>query len=152
MENERKRKCIDDDQSNIDNNKIQKNDDNNKIQKNDDIDIFTLVSKKYLNIFDSYIKKIKNLKLEISKTIEKRNKNKLKDDDLEYIEARRKINILKHNLYCNYCYFESFSNKLLDIKLKLKDDIESLCDHDIYSESHYHNERYYFCKKCTYGR
>ena len=62
------------------------------------------------------------------------------------------LKALKHNLYYNIHYLNKFSKKLLVINLKLKDNLENLCDHDIYSECEYHNDRYYYCKKCTYER
>lgn len=40
---------------------------------------------------------------------------------------------------------------LNELKLKLKKNRENLCDHEIYSVCEYHNDRYYYCKKCSYS-
>ena len=64
----------------------------------------------------------------------------------------QKIKKLKHNVYYNIFHLRKITKVLSNIESDLKTNLEDLCDHDIYSECEYHNDRYYYCKKCTYER
>lgn len=122
----------------------------NEQKYNNDVDIYSFDCKQYLNIFESYINNSDCLKLEIKQTIEKRNKNKLKEDNPECIIIKKKIKALKHNLAYNINKLKNISKYLSNIELELNTNLESLCDHDMDSDCQYHNDRYWYCKKCTY--
>jgi hypothetical protein len=122
----------------------------NEQKCNNDIDIYSFDCKQYLNIFESYTDNINCLKLEIRQIIDKRNKDQIKEDAPECIKMKNNINALKHNLNYNIDKLKYISKYLTNINLDLVSNLESLCDHEMDSECQYHNDRYYFCKKCSY--
>ncbi len=117
-----------------------------------DINIFTFDSLHSLQDIENYICSIREYQKEIDEIIKKKRDNNLKDSDDEIKEINKKIKNLEHNVRYNLFHINKINNILLNIKSELKTNVEDLCDHDIYSECEYHNDRYYYCKKCTYER
>ena len=117
-----------------------------------EIDEFNFDGKEKLNSFNEYLYKVNVLKDRLNKLVDKKKDEKLQDDILEIKNAKNDIKSVKHNLYYNIYYLNKLKNKLEELQTTFKDISENLCDHDIYSECEYHNDRYYYCKKCSYEK
>ena len=113
---------------------------------------FNFDGKIKLNEFNEYLDEVNILKNSLNELVNKKKDEKLKDDILEIKNAKNDIKNVKHNLYYNIYYINKLKLKLEEYQNTLKDISENLCDHDIYSECEYHNDRYYYCKKCSYER
>ena len=113
---------------------------------------FNFDGKIKLNEFKEYLNEVNILKNSLNELVNKKKDEKLKDDILEIKNAKNDIKNVKHNLYYNIYYINKLKLKLEEYQNTLKDISENLCDHDIYSECEYHNDRYYYCKKCSYER
>ena len=124
--------------------------DNKKSKK--DIEIDTFNGKLDLNNFEEYIEKIRNFQNEVNELVSKRKIEKLLDSDAECASMTTNLKKVKHNINYNIFHLEKICRILKNIEGDLKTNIEDFCDHDIYSECEYHNDRYYYCKKCTYER
>jgi hypothetical protein len=123
-----------------------------QMQNNNQIEIDSFDGKLDLEKFKEYIEKIKSFQNEAENLIKKRKKEKLNESDDECKNMSIKLKNVKHNIYYNIYHLKKITSMLNDIELDLKYKIEDFCDHDIYSECEYHNDRYYYCKKCTYER
>ena len=124
--------------------------DNKKSKK--DIEIDTFNGKLDLNNFEEYIEKIRNFQNEVNELVSKRKIEKMLDSDVECASMTTNLKKVKHNINYNIFHLEKICRILKNIEGDLKTNIEDFCDHDIYSECEYHNDRYYYCKKCTYER
>jgi len=113
---------------------------------------FNFDGKIKLNEFNEYLDEVNLLKNSLNELVKKKKEDKLKDDNSEIKSAKRDIKSIKHNLYYNIYHLNKLKLKLEEYQNTLKDISENLCDHDIYSECEYHNDRYYYCKKCSYER
>ena len=126
-----------------------------KRKRSEDIentDIFSFDCVLSFEKVENYISKIKDYQVDINNIITKKREDNLKDTDKEIKEISDKIKDLQHNIRYNLFHFNKINNILTNINSELKTNLEELCDHDIYSECQYHNDRYYYCKKCTYER
>jgi len=113
---------------------------------------FNFDGKIKLNEFNEYLDEVNILKNSLNELVKKKKEDKLKDDNSEIKSAKNDIKSIKHNLYYNIYHLNKLKLKLEEYQNTLKDISENLCDHDIYSECEYHNDRYYYCKKCSYER
>ena len=123
-----------------------------EMQDENKIEIDSFDGKIELESFREYIEKIKSFKNVAEDLIKKRKKEKIPDSDTECQKMSNKIKDIKHNLNYNIFHLRKIINTLKDFDSKFRTNVEDLCDHDIYSECEYHNDRYYYCKKCTYER
>ena len=124
--------------------------DNKKSKK--DIEIDTFNGKIDLNNFEEYIEKIRNFQNEVNELVSKRKIEKMLDSDVECASMTTNLKKVKHNINYNIFHLEKICRILKNLEGDFKTNIEDFCDHDIYSECEYHNDRYYYCKKCTYER
>ena len=124
--------------------------DNKKPKK--DIEINSFDGKLDLNNFEDYIIKIRSFQDEVKELVKKRKLEKLLESEPECVEMKQKIKEVRHNVNYNLFHLQKINRILKGIEGELKTNTEDFCDHDIYSECEYHNDRYYYCKKCTYER
>jgi len=124
--------------------------DNKKPKK--EIEINSFDGKLDLNNFEEYIIKIRSFQDEVKELVKKRKLEKLLESDSNCVEMKKKIKEVKHNVNYNLFHLQKINRILKGIEGELKTNTEDFCDHDIYSECEYHNDRYYYCKKCTYER
>ena len=124
-------------------------DDHQHIIDNNELACFD--GKKHLEIFQIYMKMTEDYQEKIKKLIENKKKNNISDDEDMIVGYIEEIKRIRHNLYYNTYYLNKISNKLSSISKKLEKNLENLCDHDVYMECQYHNERYYYCRKCSWS-
>jgi len=124
--------------------------DNKKSKKEIEIDSFD--GKLDLNNFEEYIINVISFQDEVKELIEKRKIEKLLESEPECVKMSQKLKEVRHNVNYNLFHLQKINRILKSIEGELKTNIEDFCDHDIYSECEYHNDRYYYCKKCTYER
>ena len=117
-----------------------------------DIEIDSFDGKLDLNNFEEYIIKIRSFQNEVKELVKKRKLEKLLESEPECVEMKQKIKEVRHNVNYNLFHLQKINRILKGIEGELKTNTEDFCDHDIYSECEYHNDRYYYCKKCTYER
>ena len=117
-----------------------------------DIEIDSFDGKLDLNNFEEYIIKIRSFQNEVKELVKKRKLEKLLESEPECVEMKQKIKEVRHNVNYNLFHLQKINRILKSIEGELKTNTEDFCDHDIYSECEYHNDRYYYCKKCTYER
>ena len=117
-----------------------------------DIEIDSFDGKLDLNNFEEYIAKVRSFQDEVKEIVKKRRTEKLLESEPECTEMKKRIKEVKHNVSYNLFHLQKINRILKCIEGELKTNTEDFCDHDIYSECEYHNDRYYYCKKCTYER
>jgi hypothetical protein len=143
MEENRKRKSSDNNIS------------NNKKKKIDDLNYENLSSfdgKKHLEIFNKYINLLNETNDKINIILSNKIKDNITDSNPNIKNTQIDIKHLQHNIKYN----KHQLNKLIKSMDKISNQLESchhnLCDHNLYSVLEYHNDRYYYCKKCSYTR
>ena len=117
-----------------------------------DIDINSFDGKLDLNNFEEYITKVRSFQDEVKELVKKRRLEKLLESNPECAKMKQKIKEVKHNVSYNLFHLQKINRILKGIEGELKTNLEDFCDHDIYSECEYHNDRFYYCRKCTYER
>jgi hypothetical protein len=117
-----------------------------------DIQIDSFDGKLDLNNFEKYIIKVRSFQDEVKELVKKRRLEKLLESEPKCAEMKKRIKEVKHNVSYNLFHLQKINRILKDIEGELKTNLEDFCDHDIYSECEYHNDRYYYCRKCTYER
>ena len=117
-----------------------------------DIQIDSFDGKLDLNNFEEYIVKVRCFQDEVNELVKKRRIEKLLESDPECDKMKKKIKEVKHNISYNLFHLQKINRILKGIEGELKTNLEDFCDHDIYSECEYHNDRFYYCRKCTYER
>ena len=116
------------------------------------IEIDSFDGKIDLNNFEEYISKIRTFQDEVKELIKKRKLEKLSESEPECANMKQKLKEVRHNVNYNLFHLQKINRILKNIQGEFKSNLEDFCDHDIYSECEYHNDRYYYCKKCTYER
>ena len=104
----------------------------------------------HLDQINEYLENIANQKKTIKETIKRKKENKIKDTEEEIINEKENISKLQHNIRFNLQIINEISYKLKESQENLEIYKQNLCDHDIYSECQYHNDRYYYCRKCSW--
>ena len=121
-----------------------------EISKIDDINLFD--GKEHLKIFNEYLNLLENFKCKMNELIDIKKKEKIKDSDKNIKDAKVKIKNIKDNIKYNKYQINKLNNSLENIYKIIEKSEQQLCDHDIYFEREYHNEKYYYCKKCSWTR
>ena len=111
--------------------------------------------RKYIDNDNSSNKKFKldNINNDIEKfnsIVNQKYTEKLPDDNLLIKNTIKEISNIQKNIHTEISDLNKKLKSLNDVKKQLKKIRESLCDHNIYSECEYHNDRYYYCRKCSY--
>lgn len=117
-----------------------------------DIEIDSFDGKLDLNNFEEYITKVRSFQDEVKELVKKRRLKKLPESEPECAKMKQRIKEVKHNVSYNLFHLQIINRILKGIEGELKTNLEDFCDHDIYSECEYHNDRFYYCRKCTYER
>jgi hypothetical protein len=132
---------------------------NKKIKLEDSLDIynfdlqsFLTDSNETLDIFSIYKKLLAENEEEYNNMITEKKDKELPDTDPKIVKIKKEINEIRTNIRYNINYLNKNIKLLQNISNKLLKSSVSLCDHDIYSECEYHNDRYYYCRKCSYSR
>jgi len=106
--------------------------------------------KQHFGILDNYIKELYCNMDKMEHILTLKTKKNLPDTNEHIVNAKKNIQNVRHNIYYNTYNIRNIISELNKIDKNLKHLDEKLCDHDKYSESQYHNERYYYCRKCTW--
>jgi len=106
----------------------------------------------YINNIDEYINYLYNEIDIINKLVIKKKNENISDDNLCIKNTQDKINKIKIQIEKNIIYLNNYYQKLLSLNKKFNNLNETLCNHELYSEYYYHNERTYYCKKCSFTK
>ena len=104
----------------------------------------------HLNQVNGYLNNIEDQEKVYKQIIKKKKENNLKDTENEIVEQKEDINKLQHNIRFNLHQLNKIVKQLKASQENLEIYKQNLCDHDIYSECQYHNDRYYYCNKCSW--
>ena len=126
--------------------------DNEQNKKKIKIDFLNYDIVKEIESFNDFEELIKEKHKVYTNLVYHKFNNKIPDTDKEIENTKKEIITIRNNISKNAKIIRKILKSLEDNNRKLKKANENLCDHDKYSVPYYHNERDYYCRKCTWTR